>query len=83
MNPFIKKTSKQEKKMTGKKPPAGAAAAPAFPKVKSMMGKKPFVLQPKKPEPDDRPRPARPPSTNKNMAKSKAARNKRLAGVAL
>lgn len=49
---------------------------------KSMMGKKPFEIQAKKPEPDDRPRtPARPASTNKNMAKTKSARTKRLTGI--
>lgn len=49
---------------------------------KSMYGKEPFKMQAKKPEPDDRPRtPVRPASTNKNAAKSKSARVKRLTGL--
>jgi hypothetical protein len=52
--------------------------------TKSMFGKEPFKMQPKKPEPDDRPRtPVRPASQNKNMTKTRGARQKRLAGVML
>lgn len=51
---------------------------------KSMFGKKPFEMQAKKPEPDDKPRtPVRPASSNKNTAKSKSARVKRLTGLML
>jgi hypothetical protein len=53
------------------------------PQVKSMFGKKPFNLQAKKPEADDRPRPARPPSTNKNMSATHSKRAKRLTGLML
>lgn len=53
------------------------------PHVMSMMGKHPFEMKAKKPEPDDRPRPARPPSQNKNMKNSKSARTKRLTGMML
>lgn len=54
------------------------------PKSKSMFGKKPFEMQAKKPEPDDRPRtPVRPASTNKNSGKAKSARVKRLTGLML
>jgi len=54
------------------------------PKQKSMFGKKPFAMQAKKSEPDDRPRtPVRPASTNKNMKQTKSARVKRLTGLML
>lgn len=86
------KPGPREKKITGKKgafPPRGVAAKTKPPRAKgksqtrvmSMMGKTPFELKAKKPEPDDRPRPARPPSTNKNMGKTKGARMKRLNGI--
>lgn len=53
------------------------------PKMMSMMGKEPFEMKAKKPEPDDRPRPARPKSVNKNQKSQHSARTKRLTGLML
>lgn len=55
-------------------------------KSMNMMGSEPFKQKAKKPEPDDKPTQHQRighKSTNKNMAKTKSARAKKLTGVML